>query len=102
MILYQFDPDHAPFYPICFFHQVTGLDCPGCGGLRAMHQLLHGNFAAALRLNAIAVLLIPSSIALAVRAAWLYPRGRMGDWVRPPWIWCFLTVCVIFAIGRNL
>ncbi|HXZ98808.1 MAG TPA: DUF2752 domain-containing protein [Candidatus Binatia bacterium] len=30
---------------------VTGLDCPGCGGLRMAHDLLHGDLRAAARDN---------------------------------------------------
>ncbi len=28
------DPADAHFYPFCVFHELTGLDCPGCGTLR--------------------------------------------------------------------
>lgn len=28
----------------CFFHAITGLYCPGCGGTRAILFLLHGHF----------------------------------------------------------
>ena len=28
----------------CFFHAMTGLYCPGCGGTRAVLLFLHGNF----------------------------------------------------------
>lgn len=27
----------------CFFHEMTGLYCPGCGGTRAVRALLNGN-----------------------------------------------------------
>lgn len=58
-ILYVFPPEQSSFYPQCIFRRVTGLDCPGCGGLRAAHQLLHGHFAAAWALNPVAVMLAP-------------------------------------------
>lgn len=34
---------HIPVPP-CYFHQLTGLYCPGCGGTRAWIALLHGHF----------------------------------------------------------
>src|SRR2546421_11472933 len=46
-VLFWFEPTQHAFYPICAFHRTTGLLCPGCGSLRALHQLLHGQVAAA-------------------------------------------------------
>lgn len=43
-VFYFYDPAQTKsLFPKCVFHQVTGLHCPGCGGQRALHQLLHGN-----------------------------------------------------------
>lgn len=39
-------------YPPCPTKLLTGLDCPACGGLRATHDLLHGDLAAAVHDNA--------------------------------------------------
>jgi hypothetical protein len=55
-VLFFCDPAQVPIYPVCLFHRVTGLDCPGCGSLRALHELLHGNLAAAVHFNAFLVL----------------------------------------------
>jgi hypothetical protein len=50
-VLFLFDPATAGFYPPCLFRTLFGLPCPGCGSLRALHQLLHGNLASAWALN---------------------------------------------------
>ena len=50
-IVYLFDPVTAGFYPPCVFNLLTGLLCPGCGGTRALHALLHGDVAAAFAFN---------------------------------------------------
>ncbi len=50
-VLFFFDPATAGFYPPCLFKTIFGAQCPGCGSLRAMHQLLHVNLAAAWALN---------------------------------------------------
>src|SRR6202165_1141772 len=47
LIVYRFDPSLFGFYPRCVFHAITGLECPGCGGTRALHGLLHGRLAPA-------------------------------------------------------
>ncbi len=60
VILYcAFDPSQAAFFPKCIFHQLTGLQCPGCGSQRAINQLLQLDIAAAMRYNAFMVLCIP-------------------------------------------
>jgi hypothetical protein len=40
----------SPF-AICMTKRIADIDCPGCGGQRAFHELLHGNFMTALELN---------------------------------------------------
>ena len=59
IILFFLDPAVTSIYPSCPLHTLTGLYCPGCGGLRALHQTLHGNLSAALRLNPLFVLALP-------------------------------------------
>ena len=34
-VLYVVDPARQPIFPICQFHALTGLYCPGCGATRA-------------------------------------------------------------------
>src|SRR5687768_7002451 len=41
------DPHQPGHYPACPFLAVTGLFCPGCGGLRCAHALAHGDVPAA-------------------------------------------------------
>ena len=40
------NPYESGAFPSCIFYQATGWYCPGCGGLRATHELLHGDVAA--------------------------------------------------------
>jgi hypothetical protein len=101
LMLFFCDPARVPIYPQCLFHQVTGLDCPGCGSLRALHALLHGNMAAALRFNAFLVLSLPLFAGLAVV---FLRRKKTGSpfQIRPAWLWLYLAAFVIFGIVRNL
>src|SRR5665811_2423624 len=49
------DPNVAGHYPTCPFLAITGLYCPGCGALRAVHALAHGDLVTALARNPFAV-----------------------------------------------
>ena len=71
------DPNEPGHYPLCPTKYLTGLDCPGCGGLRATHDLLHGDIAAALDHNAFVVLVVIPAMVL-LWAAWLV-RAWKGD-----------------------
>jgi hypothetical protein len=102
-ILYFFNPAQFGFYPTCMFYKTTGLLCPGCGTLRAMHQLLHGHIEAAFHFNALLVSSVPLVAWACIRAA----RERAANkpalaWIRPAWLWLGLVVLVLFAILRNL
>ena len=96
-LLFYFNPSRYGFYPHCVFHQMTGWQCPGCGGLRAAHQLLHGHVLEAFRLNALAVLGLP----LAAWGLWRNWAGRGGR-VRLRWVILCLAVLLAFGVARNL
>jgi hypothetical protein len=104
LALYLFDPAHSPFYPRCYFHQFTGLHCPGCGTTRALHQLLNGHVRAAFALNPLAMVALPCLAASYARDLWARLRGRKV--ARRPipsaWIWALAVVVIAFGIARNI
>jgi len=102
-VLFLFDPARHSFYPTCLFHRATGLLCPGCGSLRALHQLFHGHLFAAIHFNALLIASLPL-------CAWLGARGVIRKRhnqpffasARPLWLWCALVVLIVFGVIRNL
>lgn len=58
-IYFFINPAEINFGVQCFFYKTTGLYCPGCGGQRAFHSLLHGNFQRAFHYNLLIYLMIP-------------------------------------------
>src|SRR5579872_586117 len=54
-----FDPATSGLFPPCPLHYLTGWYCPGCGSLRAMHALLHGNLQQAWAMNPLTIVLLP-------------------------------------------
>ena len=104
-LVFFVDPATHSYYPPCIFHAVTGLYCPGCGSLRALHQLLHGNLRAAMSLNPLFVLILP----YLGYSLWLLSRdlirGRsLVSEVRlhPAMVWAMLAIIVAFGVLRNL
>src|SRR5487761_1392718 len=62
------DP-HRPGAPLaCPVKLATGLDCPGCGGLRMVHDLLHGRLRAATHDNPFLLVTGPLLGALLLRS----------------------------------
>jgi uncharacterized protein DUF2752 len=62
------DPHASGSWGYCPFLLLTGVPCPGCGGLRATSDLLHGRLADAMGSNLYAVATV--ALAALVFAAW--------------------------------
>jgi hypothetical protein len=103
-VLFLFDPAQYGFYPRCPLHELTGWSCAGCGTLRAVHQLTHGHFAQAWRLNPFTVALIPVGLWLGLREmAWQFFGKRWpGVVTRPLFGWALVAILVLFGIVRNV
>jgi hypothetical protein len=92
------DP-HAPGFgfPTCPFHLLTGWNCPGCGGLRMTHDLLHGDFDAAVMDNVFLLFGLP------MLALWLVLRWRSGVPLMPKSaVATVIVAAVTWTVIRNL
>ena len=98
LLLFLHRPQGQFFYPRCSFHAMTGWLCPGCGGMRSLHELLHGHPLAAARCNALFIVGTP-----AFALAWLvqHRRGRSFT-LRPKTLWALFAVSLGFTVLRNL
>lgn len=45
--------------PVCPTRALLGINCPGCGGLRMVYSLLHGDLVAAVQFNVVALVALP-------------------------------------------
>lgn len=106
LMFFLVDPAASPhlFWP-CPFHKLTGLYCPGCGGQRALHALLHGRFVDALSRNALAVL-IAAPIAAYAYVAYACHAFGMGGIPRlnlsTRWLMLLGLLFTLFGVLRNL
>ncbi|WP_089153750.1 DUF2752 domain-containing protein [Micromonospora sp. NBS 11-29] len=97
----QSDPDARP---TCLLKLTTGLDCPGCGGTRALWFVLHGDLPAAARHHFLFVFALPFLAWLFVSWAgnrafgWRLPEPNFS----PKVIGGFLAAWAVFSIVRNL
>jgi Protein of unknown function (DUF2752) len=97
------DPNQPGHYPTCPFLALTGYYCPGCGSLRAIHDLAHGQLAGALARNpftVVALLGLAVGWVLWARRLW---RGQPRTWAAPPaLLYGLLTLVLAFWTLRNV
>jgi hypothetical protein len=102
-VLFFFDPAEHGFYPVCLFHQLTGWNCPGCGGTRAAHELLHGHLLRALHDNALLVLVLAALAGWSVRLLAQRMRRQPVALTVPASVgWILILVTLAFTGLRNL
>lgn len=103
-ILYFYDPAQNSFYPRCYLYTTTGIFCPGCGSLRAIHHLAHGEILLAMHYNLLLVAAIPFAMYYGIRmgAAWL--QGGTIHRLTPSSraLICMGVALALFGILRNI
>ena len=97
------DPNVAGHYPTCPWLALTGTYCPGCGSLRAIHALAHGDPATAVARNPLAV------IAIGWLAVWfvVWARRSVTGWkgttMAPAWVlYGIVGVVLTYWVARNV
>lgn len=101
------DPGVPGRYPLCPLLATTGLYCPFCGGLRAVHALTRLDVGAAIGWNALAIPVLIGAVGF--WAVWLLRawRGETAPdrWrpLAPGWVWWVVCVALlVFGVLRNL
>ena len=93
--------------PVCPTKALLGIDCPGCGGLRATHAFTKGNIAGAFRFHPGFVLSLPIIGYLIV--LWIREWRRTGEMPVPltqpecnrPLVWIAMLF-ISLGIVRNI
>jgi hypothetical protein len=99
-----FNPATTSFFPVCPFHALTGLNCPGCGLTRGFHALFQGDILTALHFNALLPVYLLLFLYLFASLGLVLISGRGFEFRRfsPRIIYGFLVLTLIFGIVRNL
>lgn len=102
--LFFFDPESSSLYAPCPFRWLSGLHCPGCGTLRGLYQILHGDLAGGVGLNPLMAMSLPflgyaflSKLMHAVSG-----RSLPRVFIPARWIWFLVATIVSFWILRNI
>jgi hypothetical protein len=102
-VLAAVDPHQPGHYPTCPFLALTGWFCPGCGSLRALHDLTQLDVAGAWGMNPLLLVVLPFLLVTWV----LWTRRRVLDapksWLLPGWaVLGILGLMVAYGVARNV
>ncbi|EUA35181.1 DUF2752 domain-containing protein [Mycobacterium xenopi] len=91
------DP-HNPhsLFPLCPFKALTGWNCPICGGLRMLHDVLHADLAAAVADNAFLLVGLP------MLGTWIFLRRRRDPVLPIPAVLTIAAAAIAWTVLRNL
>ncbi|WP_239476914.1 DUF2752 domain-containing protein [Nocardia arizonensis] len=102
-LLHFRDPHVEGAYGMCPVYALTGMYCPGCGGMRAVHNLTDGRIVDALHSNLIAVPLL-FGLAFWVGAwgvrAWRGQRLVLPKIERTT-MWLLFGLIAVYSVVRN-
>jgi hypothetical protein len=99
------DPHVSHSWGVCPLYALTGVYCPGCGGLRGVSDLSHGHLGQAASSNLLLVLAIP--FALVAFGRWTYAAWTGRDVAAFPVlpravIIGLILLALVFTVARNL
>ena len=102
LLLYFFVEPKNGNLPKCFFHELTGLYCPGCGVQRSFHALLNGHVLTAIDHNLLFILFLPLIIYFIICFV-LDKKHLSSSFIyRPAFSFTVLIVVVSFWVLRNI
>ena len=97
------DPNQSGHYPACPFLALTGKFCPGCGSLRALHDLMHADVSGALARNPLLVLAVFVALGwVALQAPRLWGGRPRTPTLGPRVLYGVLALVLVFWVARNV
>ena len=104
LFIYLVKPGGDGIYPKCPTRIFMGLNCPGCGTLRAVHSLLHLNFKEAVKFNLLLVVLLPILIygITVYLAEALFSKKLPDVFNNRVFLWVIIVLIIVFTVLRNI
>src|SRR5580765_485237 len=102
LLLYFFVEPKNGILPKCFFHELTGLYCPGCGVQRSFHALLNGHVLTAIDYNLLFILFLPLIIYFILAFALGKKHPSSSFIYKPVFSFTVVIVVVSFWVLRNI
>lgn len=102
--VYFFNPLDGFFYPPCWFHELTGLFCAGCGITRASHSLLNGQIIKAIDYNVLLPLFLLVILFWIVKIGGIFIFNKTINLTyKPKWLyWLIGGIVALFFVLRNI
>jgi len=102
LLLYFFVEPKNGILPKCFFHELTGLYCPGCGVQRSFHALLNGHILIAIDYNLLFILFLPLIIFFILAFSLGRKHPSTSFIYKPIFSFTVVIVVVSFWVLRNI
>jgi len=102
LLLYFFVEPKNGILPKCFFHELTGLYCPGCGVQRSFHALLNGHILNAIDYNLLFILFLPLIIFFILAFSLGRKHPATSFIYKPVFSFTVVIVVVSFWVLRNI
>ena len=93
------------FYIPCIFHELTGLDCPGCGITRCLFYLINFRIKDAFFVNPLVFIYLPFIITYFLYKSYLYiydNKDRILVKIPNYVMYIILVITIIYGIVRNI
>ena len=93
------------FYIPCIFHEITGLDCPGCGITRCLFDLVNLRIKDAFLVNPLVFIYLPFIIVYFLYKSYLYIYNKKDKiLVKIPnyVMYIILVITIIYGVLRNI
>lgn len=105
LALHVRDPHVTHSWGVCPLYALTGIYCPGCGGLRAVNDLTDGHVGQAASSNLLLLLAIPVAVVLFARwsyASWTGRELRVVPEIPQAVRVGLVVLAAVFTVARNL